>query len=123
MSKKVVPEVFLHATHEKALDTVSMAELKAHAARPEAAGASWRQDARVQEGGHGGWDGHEGADRTGEQGGDDQSSVSCISGAPCGVYCGFFRSLQSGCRDGISHMTSTLAWIKCGLAVEQDPNT
>jgi hypothetical protein len=45
MSKKVVPEVFLHATHEKALDTVSMAELKAHAARPEAAGASWRQDA------------------------------------------------------------------------------
>lgn len=36
----VVPKVHLHATHESALDSVSMADLKKFAAEPEAANAS-----------------------------------------------------------------------------------
>ena len=38
--ESVVPKVHLHATHEKALEVVSMHELKEHAAEGEAANAS-----------------------------------------------------------------------------------
>ncbi|KAJ8066250.1 hypothetical protein OCU04_005332 [Sclerotinia nivalis] len=38
--KDLVPKVHLHATHEKALDVVSLADLKKYAAEPEAADAS-----------------------------------------------------------------------------------
>jgi uncharacterized protein len=44
LKSDVVPEVHLHATHERVLDVVSIGNLKAHAAGPEAAGASLRQD-------------------------------------------------------------------------------
>lgn len=44
LKSDVVPKVYLHATHERALDVVSMDDLKAHTAAPEAEGASWRQD-------------------------------------------------------------------------------
>lgn len=44
LKSDVVPKVHLHATHERALDVVSMEDLKTHAAGPEAAVASWRQD-------------------------------------------------------------------------------
>jgi uncharacterized protein len=45
LPKDVVPKVYLHATHEKALDVLTMEELKLHSAAPEAAAASGRQDA------------------------------------------------------------------------------
>jgi hypothetical protein len=36
----IVPKVHLHATHERALDAVSMEELKKYAAEPEVGNAS-----------------------------------------------------------------------------------
>lgn len=47
-----MPKVHLHATLEKALDLVSLGDLKAHAAAPEAGSASGRQDS--SESRHGG---------------------------------------------------------------------
>lgn len=47
-----MPKVLLCATHEKALDSVSLDDLKAHAAAPEAGPASGRQDS--SESRHGG---------------------------------------------------------------------
>lgn len=53
LSPSVVPKVHLHATHEKALDVVDYGDLKKHAAAPEAAAASGRQDAsESRKGGH-----------------------------------------------------------------------
>jgi uncharacterized protein len=50
-SESVVPKVHLHATSEKALDVVSMEDLKKHAAEPEAANAS-----NVAQSRKGGWE-------------------------------------------------------------------
>lgn len=44
LPKDVVPKAHLHATHEKALDSVSLDDLKAHSAAPEAGAASGRPD-------------------------------------------------------------------------------
>lgn len=52
LPRDVVPKVYLHATHEKALDSVSLEDLRAHAAAPEAGAASGRQDS--SESRHGG---------------------------------------------------------------------
>lgn len=48
----IVPKVHLHATHEKALDVVSMEQLKKHAAEQELGGPS--QVAQDTKGGMGG---------------------------------------------------------------------
>lgn len=48
----MVPKVHLHATSEKALDVVSMEELKRHAAEPEAGNSS--NVAQSRKGGMGG---------------------------------------------------------------------
>lgn len=48
----VVPKVHLHATHERALDVLSMEDLKKHAAEPEVGNAS--NVAQSRKGGMGG---------------------------------------------------------------------
>jgi hypothetical protein len=50
--ESIVPKVHLHATHEKALDVVSMEELKRFAAEPEVGNAS--NVAQSRKGGMGG---------------------------------------------------------------------
>ncbi|RDW73157.1 hypothetical protein BP6252_07064 [Coleophoma cylindrospora] len=52
-SQAIVPRVHLHATHEKALDILSMDDLKKHAAEPEAATASNFVESKFSGGGAG----------------------------------------------------------------------
>jgi hypothetical protein len=51
-AQAIVPKVHLHATHEKALEAVSMDDLKKHAAEPEVGNAS--NVAQSRRGGMGG---------------------------------------------------------------------
>lgn len=61
LKSDIVPKVHLHATHERALDVVSLDGLKAHTAGPETAGASWKQDSSEIKKRWNGWqNGHEG---------------------------------------------------------------
>jgi uncharacterized protein len=64
LPKDVVPKVHLHATHEKALDSVSLDDPKAQAASPKTAVASGRQDS--SESSHGGRVGETGTKKTTE---------------------------------------------------------
>ncbi|RAL68191.1 hypothetical protein DID88_008898 [Monilinia fructigena] len=52
--KDLVPKVHLHATHERALDSVSLEDLKKYAAEPEAANASTVAQSRKGNNGPGG---------------------------------------------------------------------
>ncbi|KAA8575082.1 hypothetical protein EYC84_004298 [Monilinia fructicola] len=52
--KDLVPKVHLHATHERALDSVSLGDLKRYAAEPEAANASTVPQSRKGNHGPGG---------------------------------------------------------------------
>jgi hypothetical protein len=68
-----VPKVHLHATHDKALDSVGLDDLEAHAAAPEAGAASGRQDS--SESRHGGRVGRTGTKTTTELANNDEMTT------------------------------------------------